>query len=45
MQFDLEKEALFASGVKENDRMSLYSSKLYDLHQSFTGRRDLLVVR
>lgn len=35
MPFDLEKEALLASGVIENDRMTLYSSKLHDLHQSF----------
>ncbi len=36
MPFDLEKEALLASGVTDNDRMALYSSKLHDLHDSFT---------
>jgi tetratricopeptide (TPR) repeat protein len=36
MPFDLEKEALLTSGVTDNDRMALYSSKVNDLHQSFT---------
>ncbi|MBW1902603.1 MAG: hypothetical protein JRJ20_13355, partial [Deltaproteobacteria bacterium] len=38
MKLDLEKEALIASGIKDDDQIRVYQEKLHYLYEQFTSR-------